>query len=132
MPGLTQELKGENIMRKEIKKKNQNESSEYKEARKKWSCENAELFLNTLTKVGEETGAELTPMDYVRAYKLCVEKYQFGYPAEFKIAELISTDDSYEQALAIMEAVMKQFRIAFWKEWRKRKDRKKAQGKKAA
>lgn len=119
-------------MRNETKKKNQNENSEYKEARKRWSRENAELLLNTVDKVGKKLGTDLTPMDYVRVYKLCVEKYEFRYPAEFKIAELISTADSFEQALAIMTAVMKQFRMAFWKEWKRRKGRKAAQKRKRA
>ena len=121
-------------MRKEIKKKNQNqnENSEYKEARKKWSRENAELLLNTLKKAGQEIGTELSPMDYVRAYKLCVEKYEFAYPSEFKLAELISTDETYEKALTIMEAVLKHFRLAFWKEWKRREKRRKSQKRKRA
>ena len=106
-------------------KKENNENNKYKETRKRWARENAELFLNTLDKVGQEMGKELSPMDYVRAYKLCIEKYEFGYPSEFKIAELISTEETYEQTLAIMTALMKRFRLSFWKEWQKRESRKK-------
>ena len=113
-------------------KKENNENNKYKEVRKRWARENAELFLNTLDKVGQEIGTELVPMDYVRAYKLCIEKYEFGYPAEYKVAELISTEETYEQALVIMTALMKRFRVDFWKEWQKRETRRKAKRKRPA
>ena len=114
-------------------KNTNNENNRYKDTRKRWARENAELFLNTLTKVGQEIGAELTPMKYVRAYQLCIDKYEFGYPTEYKIAELISTEETYEQTLAIMTALMKRFRLSFWREWKKCESRKKAKkGKQAA
>ena len=92
---------------KEIKARN------YKESRKRWAEEQAELFLEVLDKTGKELGTELSPMQYVKAYKICIEGYQFEYPSEFKIAELISTDENYELALSIMTAVISQFRQAF-------------------
>lgn len=104
----------------------------YEDFRRKWARENAELFLNTLKKVGEELGTELKPIQFVKAWKVCVDDLKFTYPAEFKIAELISTDETYEQTLTIMTALMKRFRMAFWKEWNKRDNRKKAQKKKRA
>lgn len=92
---------------KEIKARN------YKESRKRWAEEQTELFLEVLEKTGKELGTELSPMQYVKAYKICIEGYQFEYPSEFKIAELISTDENYELALSIMTAVISQFRQAF-------------------
>ena len=44
----------------------------YKEARTKWAHRQGELFLNALQKVGEDAGVRITPMQYVRAYKLCI------------------------------------------------------------
>lgn len=104
----------------------------YEDFRRMWARENAELFLDTLKKVGEELGTELKPIQFVKAWKICVDDLRFAYPAEFKIAELISTEETYEQALNIMTALMKRFRLAFWKEWKKRDNRKKAQKKRRA
>ena len=87
----------------------------YKEARTKWAHKQGELFLNALQKVGQDAGVRITPIQYVRAYKLCIEEYKFSYPVEFKIAELISTEETYEQILATMTALMKWFRIEFSK-----------------
>lgn len=73
-------------------------------------------------------------MQYVRAYKLCIEEYRFGYPAEYKLAELISTEDTYEPVLAIMVEVMKRFRLSFQQERKKQIEqmKKKAARKNAA
>ena len=60
-------------------------------------------------------GIQITPMQYIQAYKLCVEDYKFGYPSEYKLAELISTKETYEQTLAIMTAIMKMFRLDYYK-----------------
>ena len=85
----------------------------YKEARTKWAHRQGELFLNALQKVGEDTGVRITPMQYVRAYKLCIEEYRFCYPVEFKLAELIATDESYDRILDTLTSLMKWFRIEF-------------------
>ena len=87
----------------------------YKEARAKWAHKQGELFLNALQKVGTDAGIRITPMQYVRAYKLCIEEYKFSYPVEFKLAELIATDETYDQILATLTALMKWFRIEFGK-----------------
>ncbi len=115
-------------------KKDSKENNPYIEARKKWAKAQAELFLNALEKTGNDLGIRITPMQYVRAYKLCIEDYKFGYPSEFKIAELISTEETYEQVLAIMTVVMKRFRLAFQREWKRQLEqmKKKAARKKAA
>ena len=62
------------------------------------------------------------------------KKYQFGYPVEYKIAEIISTEDTYGQILAIMAEMMKRFRLGFQKDRKKQVEqrRKKAARKKAA
>jgi len=107
-------------MKKTAKKTAAEEAkAKYEEAKRRFAREHTESFLTILEKVGDEMGTKITPMQYVRAYKLCIEEYKFGYPAEFKIAELISTDDTYEQTLAIMTAVMKKYRLAFQQAWRK-------------
>ena len=97
----------------------------YKEARTKWAHRQGELFLNALQKVGEDAGVRITPMQYVKAYRTCIETYKFAYPAEYKIAEMISTEESYEQILCIMEAVMKRFRREFCKTRKKKPSGKK-------
>lgn len=97
-------------------KDNSKNNNPYVEARIKWAREQAEPFLNTYKKIGEETGLDISPMQYVTAYRLCIEEYKFGYPAEHKLTELISNDETYEQVLAIMAEVMKRFRLAFHKE----------------
>ena len=106
-------------------KENSKTKSPYTEARAKWAKAQTELFLNALEQIGTGAGIKITPMMYVRAYKICIEEYRFGYPAEYKIAELISTDETYEQVLAIMSEVMKSFRRAFQREWKKQKGLKK-------
>ena len=119
-------------MRKEITKKNHDKRNEYKEFRKKWAREQEEAFLNILEKLGSEMGIRITPMQYVRAHKICIETYRFGYPCEYKLAELIADSESYGQILSIMTAVMKQFRLAFWTELKKRERRKKVKTRKQA
>ena len=97
----------------------------YKEARTKWAHEQGELFLDALQKVGQDSGVRITPMQYVRAYKLCIEEYKFSYPVEFKIAELISTEETYDQILTTLTALMKWFRIEFSKTIKSQEYRKK-------
>ena len=106
----------------------------YVEARAKWAKAQAELFLNSLEQTGASLGIRITPMQYVKAYKLCIEEYRFGYPAEYKIAGLIATDETYEQVLTIMSELMKRFRLAFQKERNKQTERRKTKAarKKAA
>lgn len=103
----------------------------YAEARARWANEQSELFLDALEQTGIRTGVNITPMQYVKAYKACIETYKFAYPAEYKVAEIISDEDSYEQILLIMEALMKRFRLEFCKT-RKRKPSAKSKKKKAA
>ena len=83
--------------------------------RKQEQGEQTELFLNTLESVGEKVGIRITPIQYVKAYKICIEDLKFGYPAEYKVSELISTDETYEQTLVIMTTIMKRFRLEFYK-----------------
>lgn len=71
--------------------------------------------MNTLEKITAQMGIKVTPMQYVKAYKLCIEDYKFEYPTEYKVTELISTADTYEQMLDIMTKVMKRFRLEFYK-----------------
>lgn len=97
----------------------------YKEARARWAHNQGEVFLNALQKVGADAGVSITPMQYVKAYKLCIEEYKFGYPAEFKLAELISTDETYDQILATLSSLMKWFRIEFNKSIKAQTRRKK-------
>lgn len=107
-------------MKKTTKKTAAEEAkAKYEEAKRKFAREHTESFLTALEKIGNEMGLKITPIQYVKAYKLCIEKYKFGYPAEFKIAELISDDDTYEQTLAIMTAVIKKYRLAFQQTWKK-------------
>ena len=102
-----------------------NDNNNYTAARAKWAQENSELFLNTLEKVGIRMGVKITPIQYVKAYKLCIEEFKFGYPAEYKIAEIISTDETYEQILTIMINMMKSFRQEYYKTRKKKKERRK-------
>ncbi len=97
-----------------------NSKNNYTEARTRWANEQSELFLNALEKAGIKMGINITPMQYVKAYKTCIETYKFGYPAEYKAAEIISTEESYEQILQIMEAIMKRFRREFYKTRKKK------------
>ncbi len=101
------------------------ENSAYAEARSKWAKAHTEMFLNTLEQVGAGLGIGITPIQYVRAYKLCVEDLKFGYPAEYKLAELISTDENYGQVFLIMEELMKRYRLAFQKERKRQIEQKK-------
>ena len=87
----------------------------YKEARTKWAHGQGELFLNALQKVGADAGVRITPMQYVKAYKLCSEEYRFCYPVEFKLAELIANDETYDRILDTLTSLMKWFRIEFSK-----------------
>lgn len=89
--------------------------NEFEESRAEWADENGERFMEALKRVSDKTGVMLTPMQYVKAYELCIKEYYFGYPSEFKIAELISTDETYDQTLAIMKELMKYFRIEFYR-----------------
>ena len=109
-------------------------NSEYAEARSKWAKAHAEMFLSALEQIGEGLGIRVTPIQYVKAYKLCVEDLKFGYPAEYKLTELISTDGNYGQVLPIMEELMKRYRLAFQKERKKQIEqmKKKAARRKAA
>ena len=100
-------------------------SNEYREARAKWARANTALFLEALEKVGEQMGLKITPLQYVKAYKVCVEDCRFGYPAEFKVAEIIATDETYVQVLAIMTALMKRFRLDFFRTRQRRSRRRK-------
>lgn len=100
--------------------KERTKNNDYREARAKWARANTELFLKSLEKVGEQMGLQITPLQYVKAYKVCVEECRFGYPAEFKVAELIADDETYEQVLAIMTAVMKRFRLDYYRTWHRR------------
>jgi len=102
-----------------IMKDNSKNNTSYVEARSRWTREQAEPFLNSLKKIGEETGLDISPMQYVTAYRLCIEEYKFGYPAEHKLTELISTGETYERVLALMAEVMKRFRLMFHKERKK-------------
>lgn len=115
-------------------KDNTKNNNAYAEAKAKWAKAHTELFLNSLEQIGAMMGIKITPVQYVDAYMLCIEKYQFGYPVEYKIAEIISTEDTYEQILAIMAEMMKRFRLAFQKDRKKQVEqrRKKAARKKAA
>ena len=97
-----------------------NSTKSYTEARARWADEQSELFLDALEQTGMKTGVRITPMQYVKAYKTCIETYRFAYPAEYKVAEIISTEDTYEQILYIMEAVMKRFRLEFCKTRKKK------------
>ena len=117
-----------------IMKDNTKNNNPYAEARRKWAKEHAEPFLNIFRKIGEEMGADITPIQYVQAYKLCIEEYKFGYPGEYKLSELISTEETYEQTLAIMTEVMKRFRLAFQRDYKKQLEQRKrrAARKKAA
>ena len=90
-------------------------NNEYREARAKWARGKTELFLKSLEKVGAQTGLQITPLQYVKAYKVCVEECRFGYPAEYKVTELIADDETYGQVLAIMTAVMKRFRLDYYR-----------------
>ncbi len=100
-------------------KDNSKNNTSYVESRSNWAREQAESFLTIYKKIGEETGLVITPMQYVSAYKLCIEEYKFGYPAEHKLTELISTDETYDRVLALMAEVMKRFRLMFHKERKK-------------
>ena len=104
----------------------------YTEARTRWANEQSELFLDALEQTGIKTGVSITPMQYVKAYKACIETYKFAYPAEYKVAEIISDEDSYEQILCIMEAVMKRFRRELCKTRKKKKTSAKAKKRRAA
>ncbi len=97
----------------------------YMEERTRWANEQSELFLDALEQTGMKTGVRITPMQYVKAYRTCIETYKFAYPAEYKIAEMISTEESYEQILCIMEAVMKRFRRELCKTRKKKPSGKK-------
>jgi hypothetical protein len=66
----------------------------YAEAKAKWAKAQTELFLNILEQTGTKLGVIITPLQYVKAYKICIEDYKFAYPAEYKIAELIATEES--------------------------------------
>ena len=101
------------------------ENSAYAEERSKWAKAHTESFLSSLEQIGAGLGIRITPVQYVRAYKLCVEDLKFGYPAEYKLARLISTDENYEQVLLIMEELMKRYRLAFQKERKKQIEQKK-------
>ena len=83
------------------------------EERTRWANEQSELFLDALEQTGMKTGVRITPMQYVRAYKVCIEEYRFCYPVEFKLAELIATDESYDRILDTLTSLMKWFRIEF-------------------
>lgn len=100
-------------------KDNSKNNTSYVESRSRWAREQAEPFLNSLKKIGEETGLDILPIQYVTAYRLCIEEYKFGYPAEHKLTELISTDETYDRVLALMAEVMKRFRLMFHKERKK-------------
>lgn len=91
-------------------------NSTYTDARSKWAKAHTELFLGNLEQIGERLGIRISPVQYVRAYKLCVEDLKFGYPSEYKLAELIATDENYGQVLLVMEELMKRYRLAFQKE----------------
>lgn len=109
-------------------------NSRYVEARAKWAKEQTELFLNALEQIGNSQGIRVTPLQYVKAHKMCIEEYGFGYPAEYKIAELISTEVTYEQILIITAELMKRFRLAFQREYKrqlKKEKRKESRGKAA-
>ena len=107
---------------------------EHPEIRAGWAREQAELFLNTLEQVGVRMGIRITPLQYVQAYKVCIEDLKFGYPAEYKIAGIISSEETYEQTLALMSAIMKKFRLAYWQTTKKQasKNRKASQKKRKA
>ena len=92
-----------------------NSKDDYTEARARWANEQSELFLNALEKVGNQIGIDITPMQYVKAYKTCIETYKFGYPAEYKVTKIISTEESYEVILPVIEAMMKRFRLDFYR-----------------
>lgn len=92
-----------------------NTNKEFRDTRARWAREQTALFLNILEKVGKETGVTIKPIQYVRAYKLCVEDLKFAYPAEYKVTEIISTDETIDQTLEMMTAVMKVFRQDFQK-----------------
>lgn len=96
-------------------KKEKKLNTDYHDARKKWARGHAELFLNALERLGRKTGTTLTPMQYVKAYNICVEDLMFGFPAEFKIAELISPDETDELTLEILTELMKRFRLDFYR-----------------
>ncbi len=115
-------------------KNNSITNNTYNEARAKWAKGQTEVFLSVLEQIGNNTGLKITPVQYVRAYKLCIEEFKFGYPTEYKITELIATEESYENVLAIMSEVMKRFRLAFQQKHKKQIEqmKKKAAHKKAA
>ena len=78
-----------------------------------WAREQADRFASDLEDVAESLGIEITVDEIEIAQNICCEVSRFSYPAEYKIAELLSSKDEEGRILDELRELLVKYRREF-------------------
>lgn len=88
--------------------------SKYNEVRFSWALSREEEFRKDVTALCEEYGIALTDEALKNVVYECLEVLKFGYPAEYRLAELLTSDRaSRDELVPDAMAIMKRHRVSF-------------------
>ena len=91
----------------------ENTIAAYREARSRWAYEHESAFRNEVADICSEFGIEAKVTDMDRVCAICVRGLSFGYPAEYRLTEILAPEEMREGFLAYASDIVKKYRKEF-------------------
>ena len=83
--------------------------------RTRWAEDQLEDFIEKVETFSEKLDIKASPIQYVKLYQLCVQRYGFAYPSEYKVIDIISIKDNSRDILELSTCIMKNYRLQYQK-----------------
>jgi len=90
----------------------------YREIRARWARAHNAVFKKDVEDLCTELGVEPDTEALEKACERCVNKLNFGYPAEYVLAESVFAGMERDDVLPYTAAIMRKYRVSFAEEWK--------------